>query len=155
MLFRSRRPAQERFRWLLERFEETLGRTDVGTVRPGKFALTSASLTDEMRTQLRALAARGVFVSAHLGLMRKDYLPALMSDRLANSLHTEIIGSLVPLRQPRVLEVRSRLGSISAILQRLYGAQCSVMTIFENQRFLIEEVYGIPAACPKIGRAHV
>jgi SAM-dependent methyltransferase len=148
VVFAARRPAQERFRWLLERFEETLGRTDVGTVRPGKFALTSASLTDEMREQLRTLAARGVFVSGHLGLSRKDYLPALMNDRLANSLHAEIIGSLVPMREPRVLEVRSRLGSISSILQRLYGARCSVMTIFENQRFLIEQVYGIPAACP-------
>src|SRR5258706_446796 len=48
----------------------------------------------------------------------------------------------------RVPEIRSRLGSISAILQRLYGGDCTVMTLFENQRFLIEEVYGFPAACP-------
>jgi SAM-dependent methyltransferase len=47
-----------------------------------------------------------------------------------------------------VLEIRSRLGSISEMLRRLYGATCSAMTIFENQRFLIEEVYKFPAACP-------
>jgi SAM-dependent methyltransferase len=71
-----------------------------------------------------------------------------MNDRLASSMHVEILGSLLQLHAPRVLEIRSRLGSISAMLQRLYGADCAVMTLFENQRFLIEEVYGFPASCP-------
>ena len=148
VVYAERRPAGERYRWLLERFEETLGRTEVGSPRPGKFALSSSSLSDSEREQLRRMAAHGVFVSAQAGLTRKDYLPSLMNDRLASSMHAEILGSLLPLRSPRVLEIRSRLGSISAILQRLYGADCAVMTLFENQRFLIEEVYGFPAACP-------
>ena len=148
VVYAQRRPAGERYRWLLERFEETLGRTDVGSPRPGKFALSSSSLSDPERAQLRRMVANGVFVSANAGLTRKDYLPSLMNDRLASSMHVEILGSLLPLRSPRVLEIRSRLGSISAILQRLYGAECAVMTLFENQRFLIEEVYGFPAACP-------
>jgi SAM-dependent methyltransferase len=87
-------------------------------------------------------------VSGNSGLTRKDYLPSLMNDRLASSMHVEILGSLLPLQGPRVLEIRSRLGSICAMLQRLYGASCAAMTLFENQRFLIEEVYGIPASCP-------
>jgi SAM-dependent methyltransferase len=148
VVFAARRPAGERYRWLLERFEETLGRTEVGAPRPGKFALSSSSLTDEARERLRQLAANGVFVSGHSGLTRKDYLPSLMNDRLASSMHVEILGSLLQLRAPRVLEIRSRLGSISAMLQRLYGAECAVMTLFENQKFLIEEVYGFPASCP-------
>jgi SAM-dependent methyltransferase len=89
-----------------------------------------------------------VFVSDHSGLSRKDYLPALANDRLAASQHAEILGSLLPLNAPRVLEIRSKLGSLSAILTRLYRASCSVMTIFENQRFLAEEVYSLPAAWP-------
>jgi SAM-dependent methyltransferase len=133
---------------LLERFEETLGRTEVGAPRPGKFALSSSSLTDDARIRLRQLAANGVFVSSHSGVSRKDYLPSLMNDRLASSMHVEILGSLLRLRAPRVLEIRSRLGSIAAMLQRLYGAECAVMTLFENQRFLIEQVYGFPASCP-------
>jgi len=148
VVYAQRRPAGERYRWLLERFEETLGRADVGEPRPGKFALTSAALSDEAREQLRGLIRNGVFVSGTSGLKRKDYLPSLMNDRLANSLHAEILGSLLTLREPRVLEIRSRLASIGAILQRLYGATCAAMTIFENQRFLIEEVYGFRAACP-------
>ena len=148
VVYAGRRPAGERYKWLLERFEETLGRTDVGAPRPGKFALSSSSLTDEAREQLRRMAANGVFVSGNSGLARKDYLPSLMNDRLASSMHVEILGSLLPLKAPRILEIRSRLGSICAMLQRLYGASCAAMTLFENQRFLIEEVYGIPASCP-------
>jgi SAM-dependent methyltransferase len=148
VVFAARRPAGERYRWLLERFEETLGRTEVGAPRPGKFALSSSSLTDDARIRLRQLAANGVFVSSHSGVSRKDYLPSLMNDRLASSMHVEILGSLLRLRAPRVLEIRSRLGSIAAMLQRLYGAECAVMTLFENQRFLIEQVYGFPASCP-------
>src|SRR5215208_1046979 len=86
VVFAARRPAGERYRWLLERFEETLGRTEAGAPRPGKFALSSSSLTDEARNHLRQLAAQGVFVSGHRGLPRKDYLPSLMNDRLASSL---------------------------------------------------------------------
>ena len=41
VVYAARRPAGERYRWLLERFEETLGRTDAGAPRPGKFALSS------------------------------------------------------------------------------------------------------------------
>ena len=148
VVYAARRPAGDRYLWLLERFEETLGRAEVGAPRPGKLALSSSSLTEETRAHLQRLVSKGVFVSDHSGLTRKDYLPSLMNDRLANSMHVEILGSLAPLRSPRVLEIRSRLGSISAILKRLYGADCFAMTLFENQRFLIEETYGIPTACP-------
>ena len=147
-VYAGRRPAGERYKWLLARFEETLGRAEVGAPRAGKFALSSSSLTDEAREQLRRMVANGVFVSGHSAITRKDYLPSLMNDRLASSMHVEILGSLLTLNAPKVLEVRSRLGSISEMLRRLYGATCSAMTIFENQRFLIEEVYGFPAACP-------
>lgn len=146
VVYAARRPAGERYRWLLERFEETLGRVEVGAPRAGKLAISSSSLTDEVRDELRRMAAHGVFVSSHSGLSTKEYLPSLMNDRLASSMHVELLGSLLPLKQPRVLEIRSRLGSISAMLQRLYGASCAVMTLFENQRFLVEEVYRCPAA---------
>src|SRR5438067_9093697 len=79
VVYAARRPAGARYTWLLERFEETLGRTEVGAPRPGKFALSSSSLTDEARQQLRRMAANGVFVSAHSDLTRKDYLPSLMN----------------------------------------------------------------------------
>ena len=143
-VYAGRRPVGPRYRWLLDHFEETLGRAGAGEKRGGKFAISSASLSDEDRAHLRRLAARGVFVSEHDRPSRKEYLPALLNDRMAASVHVELLGSLLDLKGKRVLEVRSRLGSIPAALQRLYGSDVTVMTIFEGQRFLIQEVYGIP-----------
>jgi SAM-dependent methyltransferase len=148
IVYATRRPSGERYDWLLEHFEETIGRTALGEQRSGKLTLSSYALTDDMRQHLKRLASRGVFVSDHSGISRKDFLPALLVDRLANSVHVEILGSLIPLKQARVLEIRSRLGGISAALKRLYDADCSALTLFENQQYLIQEVYGIPARCP-------
>lgn len=148
IVYATRRPIGARYDWLIEHFEETIGRTALGEQRSGKLTLSSYALTDEMRDNLKRLAARGVFVSDHSGTTRKEFVPALMVDRFANAAHVELIGSLIPLQNARVLEVRSRLAGISAALKRLYDADCSVMTLFENQKFLVEEVYGIPAAWP-------
>ena len=148
IVYATRRPSGERYDWLLEHFEETIGRTALGEQRSGKLTLSSYVLTDDMRESLKRLAARGVFVSDHSGLTRKEFVPTLMVDRFANAVHVELIGSLIPLQRARVLEVRSRLGGISAALHRLYDADCSVMTLFENQQFLIQQVYGFPTSCP-------
>jgi cyclopropane fatty-acyl-phospholipid synthase-like methyltransferase len=148
VVYATRRPVGERYGWLLEHFEETIGRTTMGEQRSGKLTLSSYALTPERRHELKRLAARGVFVSDHSGISRKEFVPTLMADRLANAAHVELIGSLIPLQNARVLEIRSRLGGISAALQRLYSADCSVMTLFENQQFLIQEVYGFPTRCP-------
>ncbi|PYR69816.1 MAG: hypothetical protein DMF88_04795 [Acidobacteria bacterium] len=137
-----RRPSGKRYDWLFDHFEETIGRTSENPV------LSSAPLTEATRAQLKRLASLGVFVSDHAGVSRKEHLPALLVDRLANSAHVEIIGSLIPLRGARVLEIRSRLGGLSSALARLYDADCSVMTMFENQQYLIQEVYGMAASCP-------
>jgi hypothetical protein len=87
-------------------------------------------------------------VSDHSGIPRKEFVPTLMVDRFANAVHVELIGSLIPLQNARVLEIRSRLGGISAALQRLYSADCSVMTLFENQQFLIQGGVRLSDAMP-------
>ena len=139
--YASKRPAGERYRWLLEHFEETIGRDE--TLRnPAKLTVSSFALSEDDKAELRRRAAKGVFVSEHLGLSRKEYLPLLTADRLANSVHVELIGSLLELHAPRVLEIRSRAGSIGASIKRLYGGETYAMTLFENQRFVIEHVYG-------------
>jgi SAM-dependent methyltransferase len=148
VVYAARRPAGPRFAWLLEHFEESLGRAQMGVRRAGKLTLSSYELDDAARAQLRALAAHGVFVSEHTGLTPKDFLWQLQADRFANSRHVELLGSLLPLKVPRVLEIRSRLGSISEGLRRLYGARVAAMAMFPNQRFLIQEVYGIRADAP-------
>jgi hypothetical protein len=81
----------------------------------------------------------------HRGLSRKDYLPSLLADRLANSIHAEVLASLIQEPARRVLEIRSRSGSTGASLQRQLDADVSVMALFENQRFAIEQAYGFRA----------
>lgn len=145
VVYASRRPEGERFAWLLQHFEESLGRTDLGSKRAGKIVLNSYDLDEEGKIRLRELASKGVFVSEHDGSARKDYLWQLQADRLSNSRHLEVLGSLLDLRRPRVLEIRSRLGSILAGLQRIWKADTYAIPMFPSQRFLIQEVYGIPA----------
>lgn len=148
VVYATRRPAGARFAWLLEHFEENLGRAAAGQRRGGKLTLNSYELDEAGKAQLRVLAAQGVFVSEEKGLTPKEYLWQLQADRLANSRHVELLGSLLPLKAPRVLEIRSRLGSISEALRRLYGASVAAYAMFPSQRFLIQEVYGIPADAP-------
>jgi SAM-dependent methyltransferase len=146
VVYASRRPAGERYRWLIEHFEETLGRDGERSAGPAaKMTLSAFTLTDRERDEIRRRASHGVFVSDHCGLSRKEYLPSLLSDRLANSVHAEVLGSFIRERAPRVLEIRSRSGSIGASLQRQLGADVSVMALFENQRFAIEQAYGFRA----------
>lgn len=145
IVYARRRPIGPRYSYLVERFEVTLGREQEGMSRPRNRALTSGALTDAERAALRERVARGVFVSEHLRLSRREYLPALLQDRMAASVHVELLGSLLPLNRPRVLELRPRLGSIGAALQRLYGAHVYGMPLFDGQQFLIQEAYGIRA----------
>jgi hypothetical protein len=100
------------------------------------------ALSDNERDEIRRRAAHGIFVSDHRGLSRKDYLPSLLADRLANSIHAEVLASLIQELARRVLEIRSRSGSIGASLQRQLDADVSAMALFENQRFAIEQAYG-------------
>lgn len=129
---------------MIEHFEETLGRAEFGEGRQGNVALAS-SLTDDERVDLRRRAARGVFVSNHTGISRKDYLPGLLSDRLSNSQHVELLSALLPLRAPRILEVRARTGSISAGLMQRLDARACAMALFESHQLVASEAYGIDA----------
>ena len=144
-VYATKRPAGERYRWLFHHFEETLGRIPWANAI-GKLTLSTFELSDAEKAELRRRAARGIFVSEHQGLSRKEYLPFLSADRLANSAHVELLGSVLDLRAPRVLEIRSRAGSIGAALKLLYCADAYAMALFENQRFVIEETYGIPTS---------
>lgn len=141
VLYASRRPIGPRYEFLLEHFGEVTAKRGAGKIT--NQVLNPAPLTDADREELRRLAARGVFVSDHLGLRKSDYLAPLMRDRFDNSVHTDVIGSLLSPRGWRVLEVRSRTGAILDGLRRAWGAQVYAMPIWESQQYLLREVYGI------------
>ncbi len=146
VVFARCRPAGRRYEYLLDRFEVAVGRSQDGTpLGAAKAAISSGALTDADRDALRERIAQGVFVSDHLGIAKRDHVPALLRDRLATAVHVEVLGSLLSLSRPRVLELRPRVGSIGAALERLYGADVYAMPLFEGQQFLVEEAYGFPA----------
>jgi SAM-dependent methyltransferase len=141
VLFASRRPSGARYRFLLQHFEEVTAKRAGEAIT--NLVLNPRPLSEADRDQLRRLAARGVFVSDHAGLSRREYLAPLLRDRFENSLHTDVIGALLAPRGARVLEVRSRAGSILDGLRGAWGAEVYAMPIWESQQFLLREVYGI------------
>ena len=133
ILYATRRPVGARYRYLVDHFEDVI---DKDARNP---LLNPHPLTDDDRARYRRLLQRGVFVSDH---EKGEYLD-VFQDRMENAQHIELLGSLLPLKGARVLEVRPRAGTILQGLQRLYGADVHAMPIWESQAFIIEELYGI------------
>lgn len=140
VVYAARRPVGRRYRELLTGFHENLGRVGV----PSAW-LNPGSLTDADRENLRRRATKGALVSEHDALPPGNWLPGAFRDRLIVAQHVELLGSLLKLDKPRVLEVRSRTGAILDALRRLYGASVYALPIFESQQEIVRGLYGIPA----------
>jgi SAM-dependent methyltransferase len=141
VVFARRRPVGERFKYLVDRFEETLGRVAVDEQR-GTNVLGSRRLGEAEVEALRARAALPMFVSEVPRVRGPRPLPQLVRDRLAVAAHVEILGALLELDRPRVLEIRPRFGAIGGALRRLYGGETFALPLFDAQRILAREVYG-------------
>lgn len=140
--YATRRPFGGRYRHLLENFGEVTGKIGDNTEIKNPL-LNPRPLTAADRERLSRLAARGVWVSEHLGVRKTEYLEALLRDRFENSVHLDLLSSLVAPKGGRVLEIRPRTGMISDGLRRLFGAQVCTLPIWESQRYLLKAVYGI------------
>ena len=144
VLYATRRPVGSRYHFLLEHFGEVVAKKGSrGTGEITNRLLNPYPLSEADREELRRLAAHGVFVSDHLGLTGKQYLAPLLRDRFENCVHTDIIGSLIEPRGARVVEVRSRAGTILDGLRRAWGASVYAMPIWESQQFLLRELFDI------------
>jgi SAM-dependent methyltransferase len=119
-------------------FSETIGRGARANV--DNPLLNPYPLSDEERERYRALIASGVFVSDH---DPREHLDGVYQDRVENAAHVEILASLLDLQAARVLEVRSRAGTIVNGLRRRFGASVAAMPIFESQQLILRELYGI------------
>ena len=142
--YATRRPIGDRIRWLLDNFVEATGKAGGGREIKNPM-LNPYPLTDKDREQLRRCTSRGVFVSEHLRPDSGEFIPGLLKDRLANSVHLEILTSVLTLKSPRVLEIRPRTGAILAGLQRLSNADVFGIPIWQSQQHLLELLYGIKA----------
>ncbi|HLG58091.1 MAG TPA: class I SAM-dependent methyltransferase [Vicinamibacterales bacterium] len=140
IVYATRRPFGSRYRHLLEHFGEVTGKGG-GTIKNP--LLNPSPLTAADRQQLARMAKRGVWVSDHLRVPKGEHLEGLIKDRFENSVHLDLLASLVAPKGGRVLEIRPRTGTISEGLRRLFGAEVFTLPIWESQRFLLKEVYGI------------
>jgi len=142
VVFARTRPVGQRFRTLLERFEDTLGRH--GKQGAGVDLFGSRRLTDEEAARIREAARRGMFAAA-TGHAGPPAMPAVLRDRLAVSAHVEILSSLLTMPAPRVLELRPRFGAIGAAIRRQCGGESFALPLFEAQQLIVREVYGTRA----------
>jgi SAM-dependent methyltransferase len=145
MMFATRRPSGERYRYLLANFGEVTNKAH-GDAEIKSPLLNPYPLSEDDRVRLTWLASKGVWVSDHLQLRKGEYLEALVKDRFENSVHLDLLGALVAPKQARVLEIRPRAGTISEGLRRLFGAEVHAMPIWESQKFLLKAVYDIDSS---------
>ena len=142
VVFARTRPVGARFRTLLERFEDTLGRH--GKQGSGVDLFGSRRLTVDEAARIREAAGRDVFGAAN-GHAGPPAMSAVLRDRLAVSPHVEILSSLVTPSAPRVLELRPRFGAIGAAIRRQSGGETFALPLFEAQQLVVREVYGTRA----------
>ncbi|MEQ1908690.1 MAG: class I SAM-dependent methyltransferase [Vicinamibacterales bacterium] len=141
LVYAARRPMGRRLRFLLEHFGEVTNKAG-GSAEITNPLLNPYALSERDKENLRRMAARGVFVSEHLGLKKTEYIEGALKDRFENSVHVDLLGNLLNLNGARVLEVRSRAGTIAESFRRLYKADMSVMPMWESQGFLLKALYG-------------
>jgi SAM-dependent methyltransferase len=138
MVYATHRPVGASYKLLMDDFPETIGRG--AGANAGNALLNPYPLSEQDRERYRALIAGGVFVSDHEA---HEHLDGVYLDRIENAGHVELLGSLLDLQGARVLEVRSRAGTILNGLRRQFGASVMAMPIFEGQQFILRELYGI------------
>jgi len=144
VVYATRRPVGQRFRFLLQHFGEVTGKAAAdGVIRNP--LLNPYPLSEADQERLRRIAGRGVWVSEHLGLNTSEYIEGALKDRFENSMHVDLLGNLVKPTNARVLEIRPRAGTIAESLRRLYNAQVFVMPMWESQKFVLKELYGFEA----------
>jgi SAM-dependent methyltransferase len=144
VVYATRRPIGERFRFLLQHFGEVTGKAAADGVIPNPL-LNPYPLSEADRDRLRRMAQRGVWVSEHLGLGKSEYIEGALKDRFENRVHVDLLGNLVNPARARVLEIRPRAGTIAESLRRLYNAQVFVIPMWESQKFVLKELYGFDA----------
>lgn len=142
VLYAARRPLGARYHFLLEHFGEVTAKRGGGGAISDR-VLNPYPLSEADRAELLRLAAPGVYVSDHLGLTSKQHLAPLMRDRFENGMHVDLLGALLSPRGARVLEIRSRSGTIPDGLRRAWGAEVYAMPIWQSQQLLLRDVFQI------------
>lgn len=151
LVYATRRPAGDELTFLYSRFDEVLGRTD-----DEETAARQDALSDEERASIAARLSRGWLVSEEGGPSDEDWMPDVFEERVLNSFHVNVVGSLVPLEGKRVLELRATTGFMLDVLRRRYGAaEVFAMPMSERHACIIDALNPMPTALIDFDRLDV
>jgi SAM-dependent methyltransferase len=142
LVYATRRPEGDELAFLYSRFDEVLGRPDEDHT-----AGATSPMDDVERAALRARLARGWLVTEEHGPGDDEWMPDVFEERVLNSFHVNVVGSLVPVSGRRVLELRATTGFMLDVLRRRYGAaEVFAMPMSDRHGLIIEALNPMPMA---------
>lgn len=151
LVYATRRPEGDELAFLYERFDEVLGRTP-----EQQTAGRVGELGDAERTDLRARLSRGWLVTEEDGPADGEWMADVFEERVLNSFHVNVVGSLVPVEGKRILELRTTTGFMLDVLRRRYGAaEVYAMPMSQRHALIVEALNPMPMAVIDFDRLEI
>ncbi len=142
LVYASRRPEGKETEWLYARFDEFLGRTEAEQT-----ANRVTDISADERAELHHRLTRGWLVTEEEEVSHSEWMADVFEERVANSFHANLIGSLIPVQGKRILELRATSGFILDVLKRAYGAAETIaMPMSERHSLIIDVLNPLPSA---------
>jgi SAM-dependent methyltransferase len=142
LMYATRRPDGEELTYLYSRFDEVLGRAD-----DEETTARQETVSDEERASIAARLSKGWLVTEEGDPSDDAWMPDVFEERVLNSFHVNVVGSLVPVEGKRVLELRATTGFMLDVLRRRYGAaEVFAMPMSERHALIIEALNPMPTA---------
>jgi SAM-dependent methyltransferase len=142
LVYATRRPEGEELTYLYERFDEVLGRAP-----EQQTAGRAGEVSEAERQSIHARLASGWLVSEEDGPSDEAWMAEVFEERVLNSFHVNVVGSLVPVAGKRVLELRTTTGFMLDVLRRRYGAaEVYAMPMSERHGVIIDALNPMPMA---------
>lgn len=137
LVYASRRPEGEEFHFLLEHFDEFLGRTQ----------RQAGAISDDEKAELRRRLRRGWLVSEENEPPATEWMPEVLQKRILSTYHVNLIAMLTSLEGARVLELRSTTGFMLDMCKKYLGAsEVYAMPMTPRHQLIIQELTDVPTA---------
>jgi hypothetical protein len=151
LVYATRRPEGEELTFLYSRFDEMLGRPE-----EEQTAGRTTHVDDAERATIRARLEHGWLISEENGPADSEWMPEVFEERVLNSFHVNVVGSLVPVAGKRVLELRATSGFMLDVLRRRYGAaEVYAMPMSERHALIIDALNPMPMAIIDFDRLEI
>ena len=151
LVYATRRPEGDELAFLYSRFDEVLGRTE-----SDQTSGRTTEVSDAERASIRARLAGGWLVSEERQPGDHEWMPEVFEERVLNSFHVNVLGSLVPVAGKRVLELRATTGFMLSVLRERYGAaEIYAMPMSERHGIVIDALNPMPMALIDFDRLEV